>query len=340
LRLAPAPSQRYLSAMARQPVPQDRALTGFATSPRPGVVRLERLYAAPPERLWACLTESTRRRDWWAAGRMELRKHGRVELTWFFDELSPCEEIPPRYKTHGGSHTQTGRITKIESGRLLAFTWGQDSEIVFEIEPRGGDAALVVTHRRLEGRPEMIRVATGWYTHMLLLEDVLLGRERRPFWHNFTLAQLEHEKLLGEPPVTIQISRRFKAKAADVFDAWLDPANASLWMFAYPSGDVVRVENDPRPGGGFVFIDRQNGEDVEHAGTYVEIARPHRLVFTFCVPDFTSDLDRVTLDITSTKDGCEVNLVHEMRPVWAEYSDRAETGWLKVLARIAAQVEN
>ena len=326
--------------MARQPVPQYRALTGFATSPRPGAIRLERLYPGPPERLWAYLTESIRRRDWWAAGRMELRKDGRVELTWFFDELSPGEEIPPRFKTYGEGHTQAGRITKIESGRLLAFTWGQDSEVVFEIEPRGNDAALVVTHRRLEGRPEMIRIATGWYTHMLLLEDVLLGRERRPFWHNFALAQQEHEKLLGEPPFTIQVSRRFKAKPADVFDAWLDPANTPLWMFAHDGGETVRAENDPRPGGGFVFIDRQNGQDIEHAGTYAEIARPRRLVFTFCIPDFSSDLDRVTIEITSSKDGCEVNLVHEMRPVWAEFSDRAETGWLIILARIAAQVES
>jgi uncharacterized protein YndB with AHSA1/START domain len=338
-RLAPAPQQRYLQAMARQPVPQDRALTGFATSPSPGAIRLERLYPGPPDRLWAYLVDSVKRRDWWAAGRMDLRKDGRVDLTWYFDELSPGEDIPAPYRPHGKGHTQTGRITRIESERRLAFTWGQDSEVLFEIEPRGDDAALVVTHRRLEGRPEMIRVATGWYTHMLLLEDVLLGRERRPFWYNFALAQGEHEKLLGEPPFTIQATRRIKAAPAKVFDAWLDPSSTALWMFAYDSGPIVRAETDPRSGGKFVFTNRQSGEDVEHAGTYIEMNRPLRLVFTFCVPAFSSDMDRVTLDIAPSRDGCEVRLLHEMRPVWMEFSDRAEMGWLKILAAIAARVE-
>jgi uncharacterized protein YndB with AHSA1/START domain len=325
--------------MARQPFPQNEALTGFATSPRPGVIRLERAYPASAEAIWSHLTESSKRRDWWAAGNMDLRKDGLVDLIWYFDELSPFEQIPPRYASHGGGHRQSGRITKIEAPRILAFTWGEDSEVTFEIEPRNDGAVLVVTHRRLEDRPEMIRVASGWFTHMLLLEDALLGRERRPFWYNFSLAELEHEKLLGEPPFTIQVSRRFKASPAVVFDAWLAAGHARLWMFADKNDAFVRTEHDPQSGGRFILTDHQDGTDVAYSGTYSAVVRPRRIAFNFGVLDFSPELDRVTLDIAPAPNGAEIVLVHEMRPVWTQYSDRAEAGWIRILAKIAASIE-
>jgi uncharacterized protein YndB with AHSA1/START domain len=324
--------------MARQPLPQNEALTGFATSPRPGVIRLERAFQSSADMLWSWLTEASRRRDWWADGLMDLRKDGLVELTWYFDELSPFEEIPARYATHGGGHRQSGRVTRVEAPRLLAFTWGQDSEVMFEIEARSDGAVLVLTHRRLEDRPEMIRVASGWFTHLLLLEDALLERERRPFWYHFALAQTEHEKLLGEPPFTLRLARRFKSKPADIFDAWFSSGQPLLWMFA-EGGEIVRVDNDVRPGGSFALTENQNGGEVEYAGAWSDIVRPRRISFSFGVPDFSPELDRVTIDIAPAGAGAELVLVHEMRPAWTDYSDRVEAGWMRILAKIAAATD-
>ena len=50
-----------------------------------------------------------------------------------------------------------------------------------------------------------------------------------------------------------------------VFDAWLDPSKASKFLFATPTGKIVRVEIDARVGGSFI-IARRDGEDVEHVG--------------------------------------------------------------------------
>jgi len=125
--------------------------------------------------------------------------------------------------------------------------------------------------------------------------------------------------------VTVKVSRRFKASPERVFDAWLDPAKARLFLFATPAGEVVRADIDARVGGRFLIADRRDGEDVEHTGEYLEIERPRRLVFTFGVPKFSKDYSRVSIDIVAMDGGSELTLTHE--GVLAEYADKTPEGW-------------
>ena len=129
------------------------------------------------------------------------------------------------------------------------------------------------------------------------------------------------------PPktVTVKVSRRFRASPERVFDAWLDPAQARLFLFATPSGEVVRTDIDARVGGRFLIVDRRDGEDVAHEGEYLEIDRPRRLAFTFGVPKYSRDYSRVSIDIVAVDDGCELTLSHE--GVLAEYADKTPQGW-------------
>jgi uncharacterized protein YndB with AHSA1/START domain len=96
---------------------------------------------------------------------------------------------------------------------------------------------------------------------------------------------------------------------------------------------MVRVEIDARIGGQFVFVDRRDGEDVEHRGEYLEIDRPRRLVFTFGVPKYSSEMTRVRIDIVPRDAGCELTLTHE--GVLLEYADRTLAGWTEILRRLA-----
>jgi uncharacterized protein YndB with AHSA1/START domain len=135
---------------------------------------------------------------------------------------------------------------------------------------------------------------------------------------------------------TVRVKRRFTASAEEVFDAWLDPEKARRFLFATPTGQMVRAETDPRMGGRFTFTDRRDGGDVEHTGEYLDIDRPHRLVFTFAVPKYSSVSTRVTIEIAPLDSGCELTLSHE--GVFPEYEERTAEGWSKILAGLASVV--
>jgi uncharacterized protein YndB with AHSA1/START domain len=137
-------------------------------------------------------------------------------------------------------------------------------------------------------------------------------------------------------PIVIRVSHRYDFPAERVFDAWLDVEKARRFLFATSAGEMIRAEIDPRVGGAFNFTDRRDGVDVEHIGEYLEIARPRRLVFTFHTERGSTDLSRVTIEITPQGTGCELTLTHEMDPKWAAYKDRTQAGWTMILANFAA----
>jgi uncharacterized protein YndB with AHSA1/START domain len=131
---------------------------------------------------------------------------------------------------------------------------------------------------------------------------------------------------------TIRVSRRLSAPPERAFDAWLDPSVTRRWLFATPGGKIVRCDIDARPGGAFVITDRRDGEDVEHVGTYVEIERPRRLVFTFAVPKYSGEKSTVEIVVTADTGGTEVTI--DTRDVPLEWREQTEQGWRELLGRL------
>jgi len=159
----------------------------------PGTVKLERLLPGPIERVWAYITESDKRAKWLAAGEFDLRLGGKIRLEFDNARLPNDGGVPPEYKGRGQGKFD-GVITRLEPMRLLAHTWtwnGGNTEVSYELAPRGKNVLLVIIHRRLEGRDFQVAVMGGWDVHSGILEDLLKGVEPRPFWK--THAQVEKE---------------------------------------------------------------------------------------------------------------------------------------------------
>jgi uncharacterized protein YndB with AHSA1/START domain len=147
---------------------------------------------------------------------------------------------------------------------------------------------------------------------------------------------VEEAFMSTEPPVDIRVTRQYQSSPERVFDAWLDPAIAGKWLFATPTGEMVRVDIDPRVGGSYTIIERRDGEDAKHSGIYSEIERPHRIVFSLSVEKNAEDADRIVVDIAPLEAGSSLTLTHELRREWAEFADRVRTGWVTVLDQLAA----
>lgn len=167
----------------------------YATRIAPDAMRLERLLPGPIERVWAFLTESEKRSRWLAAGDMELKPGGKVELDFNHGILS-SESTPAKYRDMPMSFT--GRLLRCEPPKLLSFTWmeshGEHSEVTFELAPRGDQVALTITHRKLGDRAELLSVAGGWDTHVGILEDVLMQRTPRGFWSTHDTLEQEYAR--------------------------------------------------------------------------------------------------------------------------------------------------
>lgn len=172
-----------------------------------GSVRFERLLPGPIERVWDYLTDSEKRGRWLATGNMELRVGGRVELHFVHADLSPHrEEIPEKYQAYCDGVSNFGRITQLKAPHLLAYTWNEKpdggggapaSEVTFELTPKGKDVLLVLTHRRLPDRGEMVGVSSGWHAHLGILVDTLRGEPPQPFWSAHTRLENEYENRIS-----------------------------------------------------------------------------------------------------------------------------------------------
>ncbi|HRO02617.1 MAG TPA: SRPBCC family protein [Terricaulis sp.] len=135
----------------------------------------------------------------------------------------------------------------------------------------------------------------------------------------------------------VRVSRRFDASAERVFNAWLDPAMIERFIVgpAVREEELVHIRVDARVGGRFSFKVMRGGAAIDHVGTYREIERPRRLVFTWGVDEEQGDLSVVTIEIAPLSHGCVLTLTHQIDPAWAEYAERTEAGWTHITGKLA-----
>jgi len=173
----------------------------FGTRTAPDTVRVERLLPGPIQRVWDYLTVADLRAQWLAAGEMEPREGGTVDLVFNNNTLTENDDPPAaKYAKYGGESHLPGRITDWNPPRLLAFDWGggdDASHVRFELAPQGDKVRLVVTHSRLSTRDGMLSVSAGWHAHLDILRDRMDGRAPDGFWRSHARLEAEYDRRLG-----------------------------------------------------------------------------------------------------------------------------------------------
>jgi uncharacterized protein YndB with AHSA1/START domain len=132
---------------------------------------------------------------------------------------------------------------------------------------------------------------------------------------------------------TLEVRREIPAPAAELFDAWLDPARLAGWM--RPS-DVKRskVKVDARVGGALEVLMQTHKGEIPHTGVYKAIERPRRLAFTWNSPAAGNRGSLVTIDFKPKGRSTEVVLKHEGLPNEDEVSGH-RSGWTEILEHVA-----
>ena len=169
--------------------------TAYGRIAAPAEVRFERLLPGPIETVWQFLVDSDKRGQWLASGPMELKEGGAVELRFQHRDLSPHKVSPPdRYREMDEKgHVGRERILRVEPPRLLVMSWGK-SEVTFELLPEGKNVRLILTHRKLSTRANMVQTSGGWHTHLDILVERANGRVPKAFWTVFGDIEADYDR--------------------------------------------------------------------------------------------------------------------------------------------------
>lgn len=137
---------------------------------------------------------------------------------------------------------------------------------------------------------------------------------------------------------TLVVRRTIKSDRQKVFDAWVTARTLKQWFSPSDEFATVLAEADARVGGGY-RIEMQSSDGKVHAvtGTYKEVERPARLVFTWRWEKDAKDIGEtlVTLEFLALGDSTELILTHEGFPE-TRARDRHAWGHEGVLDRLAA----
>jgi uncharacterized protein YndB with AHSA1/START domain len=144
------------------------------------------------------------------------------------------------------------------------------------------------------------------------------------------------------------ITRDFDAPRELVWKAWTEPAQIKEWLELGEGVTIESVRVDLRVGGKFRLQTKMaDGEFFTASGTYLEVKRPERLVYTWDwekdgggteFGELEGDDTQVTVEFRASGKQTQLVLTHE-KFASVEKRDRHEEGWQSWIGRLAKFVE-
>ena len=143
----------------------------------------------------------------------------------------------------------------------------------------------------------------------------------------------------------LRLEHTFRATPEEVFDAWTNPVVLMRWWAMRATQSPGNCEVDLRVGGRYLLemLDADTGAVFAVAGEYREVARPHRLVFTWCWQNdgmlHPGHVSVVSIEFLARGDRTTVVLEHADLAS-EESRDGHGAGWRGVLESLDAQIFN
>ncbi|MBT2571341.1 SRPBCC domain-containing protein [Planococcus sp. ISL-110] len=151
--------------------------------------------------------------------------------------------------------------------------------------------------------------------------------------------------------VVLSMARRFNASDKAVYEAWTNPELMKKWLFTQEDTNQV-AKNVLRAGGSWEIVDRREGVEYRAIGEYLELKPPHKLMFSFKMPQLSDHEDRITVWISMVQKSCEMAFVQEIvvpheegwtqedvKRTGTESSEKSRAGWGLMFENLKKLVE-
>ena len=135
----------------------------------------------------------------------------------------------------------------------------------------------------------------------------------------------------------VQLRRRVKATAEEIFELWTKPDLMARWMSPFPGAVDCKASCDFRLGGSYSLVMSSEESRREVTGTYLQIDPPRKLVFTWMGPLTNHVNTLVTLELNSRGDETDLVLTHERLPTPETHVGHTR-GWGHILDHLADAV--
>ena len=134
---------------------------------------------------------------------------------------------------------------------------------------------------------------------------------------------------------SLRIQRHYdEVSPEQIWHAWTDPKALSVWFGPGEDNSVIHARTDVRVGGSFCVAFRLvNGNEHEVSGIYKEVVHARRLVFTWTWRNSPERESLVTVRLSPTATGTQMDFLHEQFFDQAERDDH-EGGWLPTIDKL------
>lgn len=146
--------------------------------------------------------------------------------------------------------------------------------------------------------------------------------------------------------VVMTMTRIFSAPRDIVFRAWVDPKYLAQWWGPKEFSNPV-CEIDVRPGGKMlIHMQAPDGTVYPMTGRYLEVVKPHRLVFNCEAVDLEGNIQIEELAVIAFEEsGGRTRLTVfadaiGVAPIAPQMLSGMETGWSQSLDRLGAKVDS
>ncbi|MBX3540844.1 MAG: SRPBCC domain-containing protein [Chelatococcus sp.] len=143
-------------------------------------------------------------------------------------------------------------------------------------------------------------------------------------------------------PRDLRLVRTFDTSPQALYAAWTEPSLARRWLFTSPESEKNSHELDVRVGGRWTITDRRDGQDYTAVGEYTAVDAPHRLAFTFAMPQFSPNSDLITVEFEPDGDHTRMVFTQAGDDIAKEIAEQGEDaeagtahGWALMFDRLA-----